>query len=74
MRKLSTEITGYAIAVPIITLFVVAAAFLIMWLVNYVLSEAALVAVFGGPLDFWKAFCLSVTCNLLMRARTGGAK
>lgn len=43
------------------------AAYPTKWLVNYVLCPSALVAVFGGPLGFWKAFCLNLVCGALFK-------
>jgi uncharacterized membrane protein len=43
-------------------------AFPTMWLVNYILSDTALVAVFGGPLTFWKALALNFVCSLLFKS------
>lgn len=39
-----------------------------MLIVNYVFSDAALVAVFGGPLTFWKAFWLNFLCGILFKS------
>lgn len=38
-----------------------------MWVLNYVLSQQALVFFFGGPLVFLKAWGLNFVCGLLFR-------
>lgn len=40
----------------------------VMWIVNYVLSEPALIAIFGGPIGFWKAFWLIFVCGILFKS------
>jgi hypothetical protein len=39
-----------------------------MLLVNYVFSPTALIAVFGGPIGYWKAFWLIFLCGLLFKS------
>ena len=39
----------------------------VMWIVNYVFSDEALVAVFGGPLSFGKALLLNLLCCALFK-------
>lgn len=44
-----------------------------MLLVNYVFSEAALMAVFGGAIGFWKAFWLNFLCGILFKSSISSA-
>jgi hypothetical protein len=40
-----------------------------MWLVNYLVTPSALIAVFGLPaLTFWKAFWLNFLCATLFNS------
>ena len=39
----------------------------VMWIVNYVLSDEALIAMFGGPLNFGKALLLNLLCCALFK-------
>lgn len=68
MNKLFT-VLGVVSGV-IILVFVIALVFAlpVMLLVNYVFSPAALVAIFGGPIGFWKAFWLNFLCGFLFKS------
>lgn len=58
-----------AILVVCVIVFIVAAIFALpmMLLVNYIFSDAALLAVFGGPIGFWKAFWLNFLAGMLFK-------
>lgn len=46
-----------------------------MWLVNYLITSSALVAVFGIPaLTFWKAFWLNFLCSALFKSTSVNSK
>ncbi len=55
-------------AVILVLAILLAIAFPFMWLLNYVLSDVALVAVFGEPVTYWKAFCLIFLCGFLFKS------
>ena len=54
----------------LVAAFALLISFPVMWLVNYILSEEALRAVFGGPLDIFKALLLTMTCGILFQSRS----
>ena len=58
-----------AVVVALALIFVISLVMAIptMLLVNYVLSPTALIAVFGGPLGFWKAFFLNFLAAQLFK-------
>jgi hypothetical protein len=58
------------IVIFFVVVFVVAGILAIpmMFLVNYVFSPTALIAVFGGPIGYWKAFWLTFLCSLLFKS------
>ena len=70
-----TKIVG-ALVLAAILIFVVAAfmAIPVMLLVNYIFSEAAIIAVFGGPIEFWKAFWLNFLCGMLFKTTVNTGK
>lgn len=58
-----------AILIVMVLVFIVAAilALPMMLLINYIFSEAALIAVFGGSIGFWKAFWLNFLAGMLFK-------
>jgi hypothetical protein len=46
-----------------------------MWMVNYLFSDAALISVFGtATIGFWKAFWLSVFCSFAFKSSSSSSK
>ena len=71
MNTLTQIVGGVVVLVAIMAVVAALMAIPTMLLVNWLLSETALVAVFGGPLGFWQALGLHFLCCLLFKSNNG---
>jgi len=65
MKEATALIIGFIIIALVFSALI---AFPVMWLVNGVFSNTTLVALFGGPIGFYKALGLSVLCHILFKS------
>jgi hypothetical protein len=74
LEKLVKGVGVVVIALIIVVLLSIIGAYPTKWLVNYLFTPATLVALFGGPLTFWKALALSYVCASLFKGTTTEVK
>lgn len=60
----------FVIAMLLVAVLSVLGAYPTKWLVNYLFTPAVLVALFGGPLTFWKALVLNYVAASLFKGTT----
>jgi hypothetical protein len=69
MDKVFGAIAFALFAVGLLLIIALLMALPVMWTVNYVFSDAALIAVFGAPaIGFWKALWLNFVCGILFKS------
>ncbi len=74
MKSIALGVAKTVIGLLVFGLFALATAWPTKWMVNYVFSPSALMAVFGvSQLTFWKAFWLGWLCAGLIRNSSGGS-
>jgi hypothetical protein len=70
LEKLVKGVGIVVIALITVALLSVLGAYPTKWLVNYLFTPSVLVALFGGPLTFWKALALNYVSSLLFKGTT----
>jgi hypothetical protein len=75
MENSAKLIGTVVLAFVVIAVVAIIIAYPVMWLVNYLVTPSALIAVFGLPaLTFWKAFWLNFLCATLFKSTSVSTK